>query len=313
MNLVNFKVYIGKYRGIRVEYRRDQHKRGKGNQPLYNAIKKHGWDNFIFDTLHYAPKEKLAELERQEIARFDCNKSRGGWGYNLTDGGDGNLGWVPSVETRQNISEGRKGIKHTPEARQRMSETRKGRKYTTEHRQAISQGLMGHVLSPETRSKIGDGNRGNKHTEEFKKNHSIRFSGAGNPMFGTIRPEISERMSGKNNPMFGKTGENCPNIHPEYSQAKVFFFIELHAETDIKQKRLRFYEAFPDISRRTLQNWFRKWQAELEESTTEKLISISVTGSICNVSNSFTQRSSASFSVADSRSSSAPSGIGSPV
>ena len=264
LNLVNHKIYIGKYCGKRVEYRRDEHKRGRGNQHLYDAIVVYGWDNFIFDTLYYAPKEMLEYLERREIARFDCNKRRGGWGYNETDGGGGTLGRVPSAETLQRMSEGRKGIKHTPEARQKMSESRKGKKHTPEHCEKISQGLIGHVVSLETRSKIGDANRGKKRTEEYKKNHSIRFSGEGNPMFGTKRPDTSEMMSGENNPMFGITGEKHPGSRPEYSQARWYFFLcVVPLKVDIPEKRKEFYQAFPDIPYQRLYKWFRKWQGEL--------------------------------------------------
>ena len=60
--------------------------------------------------------------------------------------------------------------------------------------------------------------------------------------------------------------KNHPRARPEYEQARWFFLFDLHNETDIKQKRKRLYEAFPDIPKRTLRKWFRKWQAELENS-----------------------------------------------
>ena len=47
VNTINGKVYIGKWTGKRIEHRRDQHKRGQGNQHLYRAIQKYGWENFI--------------------------------------------------------------------------------------------------------------------------------------------------------------------------------------------------------------------------------------------------------------------------
>ena len=71
-------------------------------------------------------------------------------------------------------------------------------------------------------------------------------------------------ISGEKNGNFGNTGEKHNRTLPEYSQARWFFFLELHAVADIKQKRRLFLETFPDINKYTLWKWFRKWQAELE-------------------------------------------------
>ena len=108
-NLINHKVYIGKWQGKRVETRRDEHKKGRGSPLLYADIIEYGWENFIFDTLHEnVPIEMLDYLERKEIARFDCNECAGGWGYNQTKGGGG-------------------VTVHTPEAIQKMLEAQRKR------------------------------------------------------------------------------------------------------------------------------------------------------------------------------------------
>ena len=172
--LVDYKVYIGKCSGKRVKYRRNEHKRGEGNQLLFRAIQKHGWENFIFDTLHEnVPKEMLNDLEMKEIARFHCNKSQGGWGYNLTDGGEGVAGHKQSLETRQKKSmttrgrtawnKGKVGKSPSAQTREKISKTlkarnsgqvshNKGKTLSEEHRQKISKtkkGKKAHNRHPE--------------------------------------------------------------------------------------------------------------------------------------------------------------------
>lgn len=104
-NLVNWKVYIGKWTEKRIEKRLDDYRYARShNKHLNAAVKLYGVDNFVFGVLHEnVPIEMLGYLERMEIARFDCNECRSGWGYNQTDGDD--LGTL--------------GYRHTPEAREK--------------------------------------------------------------------------------------------------------------------------------------------------------------------------------------------------
>lgn len=143
--LVDYKVYIGKWSGRRIEYRRNKHINGHGNQHLYRAIQKHGWENFIFDVLHEnVPKEKLNDLEREEIARFNCNSCRpGGWGYNKTDGGEGTVGFVQSAEHRQKLSKALKGENNPMFGKPGWNKGKPGNSHSVEARQKISDALKG--------------------------------------------------------------------------------------------------------------------------------------------------------------------------
>ncbi len=68
---------------------------------------------------------------------------------NLTDGGDGQTGWVPSAETRQRISIGNRGKKHSDATRQKMSAARAGKKKSPAHRAALARHLASVCSSPE--------------------------------------------------------------------------------------------------------------------------------------------------------------------
>ena len=142
-NKINNKAYIG------ITSQDPEERWGKSGcgyqekQPVfYAAIKKYGWDNFehiIFaDDLN---KFEAINMEIKLIALFKTNCKRyknPEHGYNMTDGGEGNLGLTHSEETKQIISEKAKvrcaipencsmyGKTHSEESKKRMSEMRRG-------------------------------------------------------------------------------------------------------------------------------------------------------------------------------------------
>jgi hypothetical protein len=99
---------------------------------------------------------------REKYGRFDSNQPNKC--LNLTDGGDGTLGWVASETTRK-----------------LMSDVGKGRKFTVEHRNRISQSLKG--KNTWSAGQVAH-NRGIPHTEEAKNNLSMAMRGKRNPMYG---------------------------------------------------------------------------------------------------------------------------------
>jgi len=85
-NTINSKVYIGKTKDC--QHRWAEHKRNaKQNKqhPLYNAIKKYGVENFIFEILFETVEELVDEQEKNLISAF----SKYPLGYNLAEGGSG--------------------------------------------------------------------------------------------------------------------------------------------------------------------------------------------------------------------------------
>ena len=99
----NGKYYFGKT--IHFKERMSEHRRSAKKCKTYfaRAIKKHGWENFNVEILiRDVPEEDLDNLERSYIEIYDSMNPKKG--YNLTKGGEGTSGWVPSQEYRNNHS-----------------------------------------------------------------------------------------------------------------------------------------------------------------------------------------------------------------
>lgn len=99
----NEKSYVGQT--VNFTSRMSNHKKvakeGFSKTPLYNAIRKYGWDNLVVEKLVFCSPEDVDELERLYIQKFkslDIN-----FGYNLDSGGV--LNKTHSSSTRQKISD----------------------------------------------------------------------------------------------------------------------------------------------------------------------------------------------------------------
>ena len=128
---------------------------GKGykNTLFGKAIEKYKWENIQHNILFNDLTEKEAKwLENYLICYYrtyvgfkdDCK------GYNCTLGGDGQVGWEPTKETREKIGKSgkgrpspRKGKHHSTEAKKKISESRKGIHLTEETRHKQSESRKG--------------------------------------------------------------------------------------------------------------------------------------------------------------------------
>lgn len=102
----------------------------KDSPYFYNAIQKYGWNNFDHQiVVTNLTKYEANEVEINLIKEFDTTNADKG--YNLTAGGEGNLGLSPSEGTRKKISlalkgrnvgkpSGMSGKTQTEEARQKI-------------------------------------------------------------------------------------------------------------------------------------------------------------------------------------------------
>lgn len=117
------------------------------------------------------------EAERSLIAEFRRSHRL----VNLTDGGEGLPGYIPTPELRRKWSAMRKGVKyapgrvpamkgrsHTPESREKIRIAGMGRKHTTESKAKLSMARKGKNLSPEQIEKLVKAHRGKKLTEEHR-------------------------------------------------------------------------------------------------------------------------------------------------
>lgn len=129
-NDYNGKLYVGKTEGP-LKKRMGEHKRAArartriADSVFHRAIAKYGIGAFSVIVLGTASTpEELAELEKHFIRVL---KTKVPYGYNLTDGGEGLRGYVPTAETRARLSasskgrRGRLGIPQDVEARANIS------------------------------------------------------------------------------------------------------------------------------------------------------------------------------------------------
>ena len=137
----NGKKYIGKSTKSMHRRQGNDWNRYSNCTLLWKAIQKYGTDNiettilFEGDISH----NEAAELERKYIAEYKTNANRyrnPQYGYNLTDGGEGLIGWHPSPERAEQMrkqlegtNEKRLAALRSEKTRKKMSEAKKGKSY----------------------------------------------------------------------------------------------------------------------------------------------------------------------------------------
>ena len=109
-NKITGKSYIGF--DSNWPHRKNAHKHAakRGSSFLFHkAIRKYGWENFEWSIIEQSDKHEtlLKEKEEYYIRFYNTFYDNG---YNMTYGGDGTFGWIPSEETKKKISKSRKGI-----------------------------------------------------------------------------------------------------------------------------------------------------------------------------------------------------------
>lgn len=232
-NKINGKWYIGQtVYGDNPERRWGKDGRRYDRNPKFaNGIQKYGWDNFEHIILkENLTKEEADYWEKYYIEYYNAKEN----GYNLTEGGEGNVGYAHSEETKRKISEAQKGKHPSEEAKEKMSEAQKGEKnhnygkhHTEETRKKISEAMKGENnpnygkhISEETKRKMSEALKGEKHpfygkhlTEETKRKMSEtrkgKNAGEKHPFYGKhlaeeTRKKISEAFKGEKHPNYGK-------------------------------------------------------------------------------------------------------------
>lgn len=117
-----------------------------------------------------------AELSHREVWWIAFAR---GWGLmltNLTDGGEGNSGWVPSEQTRMRRSTALKGITRTPEWRAKIASALRGKPLSPERRAAM-RGRGGWHHTSEARDKIAEAASKQVWSDARRKAVSQRQSG----------------------------------------------------------------------------------------------------------------------------------------
>lgn len=164
-NLINGKIYIGKHSTDNL----DDGYMGSGIH-IKRSIKKYGIENFTKEYIAFCDTEdKLNWFECFYIKKFNTRDSS--IGYNLTDGGEGSLGRKCSEETKNKISESKKGKSHkgvkcSEETKKKISEAKKGKS-------SWNKGIKAGPLSDETKLKLHNLNIGDKNG--FYGKHHIKY------------------------------------------------------------------------------------------------------------------------------------------
>ena len=80
--------------------------------PLYRAIRKYGLENFEWKILYQGEDRNytLNVVENKMIIEHNTH-FKNGHGYNMTYGGEGALGWIPTDETKRKIGLGTWSVK----------------------------------------------------------------------------------------------------------------------------------------------------------------------------------------------------------
>ena len=183
----------------------------KRNKLWHRISKKYGQKRVIVlgtkdEQYAFAIEKKMINDHKTFAAIW---KKGDGWGANLTEGGEGTSGWIPSEETKRKIGNaqlgeknhmyGRLGEDHpsfgkpkSEEAKQKMSDAKKG-KYCGENspmfgkslpeetKRKISEAHIGKKLAPEHLAKIVEANTGRVHSDQSKKKFGDAKRGIKNP------------------------------------------------------------------------------------------------------------------------------------
>jgi len=161
--------------------------RGQGGH-LYNWIRSLLQTGYkpIYHVLEYGTGDGWKECERFWIALYRIFSDL----TNLTDGGDGVLGYIYTIETRKKISEGvSKRPPISDETREKLSAARRGKSHSDETREKMSAAKIGIPKSPEHIAKVAEKRRGTHHTEHARAKMSAAHRGK------TLSPEHRAKIS----------------------------------------------------------------------------------------------------------------------
>jgi len=150
------------YIGIGLNLRRAYSKSGRGK--FWNKIiNKTNYEvDILFDNITW---EQACEKEKEFIALYGRRNINTGTLVNLTDGGDGKIGFIASEDTKKKMSEIKKGRSISNDAKVKISETLKGKTFNNERKINISKGRKGKGLGPCSdlrRTKISESRLGKK-------------------------------------------------------------------------------------------------------------------------------------------------------
>lgn len=187
---------INKFSTIKMEYYRAFASQYR-NKYWHHVVNKH---DYVVEILYECDNQEEIILKEKEFITLYKRKELGGILVNLTDGGEGISGVVFTEESRQKISDSRRGKyhgadnpffgkTHSAEVRQKLSAANKGINRRTNYK-----------CSEETKKRISQSKKGNqstlgmKHTAESKKKIGLASIGRKHNLGKKHTEESKERM-----------------------------------------------------------------------------------------------------------------------
>lgn len=154
------KKYIGKTKNENKRKQRHRYNAKKGiKNNFYNAVRKYGWDNFVYGIINEFDISILNEKELYYINFYDTYKN----GYNLTIGGEGGTTWVMPEDIKKQYRERMLGHKLSDEVKKKISQSNRGRKWSKEAKENLSKklkGRKGHTISNKAKEKMSKMRKG---------------------------------------------------------------------------------------------------------------------------------------------------------
>ena len=148
-NVVNGKQYVG----LSKEFtkRLVSHKCAKSKSVFHSAIKKYGFDNFVFSHIADAfDLQSACDLERMLIQQHNTLFPNG---YNLTVGGQiGPVGLKHTAESKQKISQA--NARRSDKVKNKFANAQKGKIRSQEFKDNLSKIFTGRKHTPEAIAKI---------------------------------------------------------------------------------------------------------------------------------------------------------------
>lgn len=192
------KVYIGKT--VREKQRKIEHRTKTINSKTYfgKALKKYGYESFEYWVLFRFKTNKIDKLnkvlewlERKCIQFYMSNYSE--FGYNLTKGGDGVLGFKHSEETKQYLSKCSKDFMSHKEHRDALTGRPKGSIMSEKTKEL----LKNHPTIVAKSKQVNQYDMNNLLINNFKSISDAARSLHNDATFKTKSNRISEVCSGK--------------------------------------------------------------------------------------------------------------------
>lgn len=158
--------------------------------------------NVIVEILFESDSHEFIKQKEKEFIKLYGRKNQGtGTLINLTDGGDGSLGYIPTEESRRKNSLAKKGKRLPLEVRQKIALANRGKKRDPVVVDRIRLSNIGRKRSLETRIKLSEAHKGNYWPEEKRKkvSESLKkyFAVHGHPMPDYVRAKLSIAKKGK--------------------------------------------------------------------------------------------------------------------